>query len=106
MYALLYVDDVTHKQYFWYSLVHCDPRGASDSTQNKDAPDLVAFLPGQGLKDIQHNNQISDLVENLAELQKADPVLKVVSEWMSSGSPPQEVGIGYCLTTYCRIFDQ
>ena len=66
----------------------------------------MTFTPGRGLKEIDDSDQMSSVAANLAELQQGDPVLRVVREWLAQGSPPQGAGIGYCLTTYRRIFDQ
>ena len=72
------------------------------------APEVMAFTPGEGLKEVEigENEQLSSVADQLAELQKKDPVLRVVREWLAEGNPPQGANIGYCLATYRRIFEQ
>ena len=63
---------------------------------------MMVFTPGKGLKEVEigDNEQMSGMADKLAELQKKDPVLRVVQEWLAEGKPPQGANIGYCLTTY------
>ena len=76
--------------------------------QPSDAPETMVFTPGEGLKEVEigENEQISSVADNLAELQRKDPVLRIVREWLAEGQPPQGANIGYCLATYRRIFEQ
>ena len=81
-------------------------RDVVDQANLGDAPDFASFDPGPGLKDILRDDKISHLIDDIPKLQLEDPILGVVGEWMKAGSPPKQAGMGYCLTTYRRIFDQ
>ena len=81
-------------------------RDASDQANPRDATDLASFDPGPGLEEILCDDKISHLIDDLPKLQEEDPILKVVAEWLKAGCVPKQAGMGYCLTTYRRIFDQ
>ena len=55
--------------------------------QPSDAPETMVFTPGEGLKEVEigENEQISSVADRLAELQKKDPVLRIVREWLAEG---------------------
>ena len=81
-------------------------KDAVEPTDLKVAPDFASFDPGPGLRDILRDDKISHLINDIPKLQQEDPVLKVVGEWLKAGVVPTQAGMGYCLTTYRRIFDQ
>ena len=69
---------------------------------------FAAILPGEGLKEICTDNQeLTEMMSRLPELQEADPTLQIVRKWVVEQSvPPRAQVLGKDLISYARIFKE